>query len=58
MADDISRENLPDLIYVDGKGYCFNLTDSGRGESCWTDEQGVQHWKVWDKNGAREFERR
>ena len=32
--------------------------DSSRGESCWTDEQGVQHWKVWDENGTREFERK
>ena len=35
----------------------FTAGTSRRGESCWTDENGVQHWKVWDENGTREFER-
>ncbi len=36
----------------------MTLTRRNSGESCWTDEQGVQHWEVWDENGVQEFERK
>jgi hypothetical protein len=53
-----ATKKLDEMTAPEPRYVWLDRGDSGAGESCWTDEDGVQHWKVWRGDEVREFTRK
>jgi hypothetical protein len=40
------------VTLISVEGFPVTITDSGRGEAGWTEQDGTQHRIVWDKAGV------